>query len=170
MTRRMLLACMAAGLAAVCASALMQLRALLVYNPTDSVARGWYLIGPPVALHAGSIVLVQLPAGVEAFAAQRGYLPIGVPILKRIGAMAPQSVCLREQAVRIDGIAVATMLAHDGKHRPLQPWTQCRVLTEGELFLLSDTHPASFDSRYFGPIDASAVLGTARPIWTVSAQ
>lgn len=170
MTRRMLLACTAISLAAVCAPALMQLQALLVYNPTDSVARGWYLIGPPVALHAGSIVLARLPAGVAASAAQRGYLPEGVPVLKRIGAMAPQSVCVREQTVRIDGAAVATTLVHDDKHRPLQPWAQCRVLTEGELFLLSDAHPASFDSRYFGPIDASAVLGTARPIWTGSAQ
>lgn len=170
MTRRMLLASIAAGLAAVCAPALMQLQTLLVYNPTDSVARGWYLIGPPVDLHVGSIVLVRLPAGVAAVAAQRGYLPKGVPILKRIGAVAPQSVCGREQAVRIDGAAVATTLAHDGKHRLLQPWAQCRVLTEGELFLLSDAHPASFDSRYFGPIDASAVLGTAQPVWTGSAQ
>lgn len=170
MTRRMLLVCMAISLAALGAPAVVQMQARLVYNPTDSVARGWYLIRPPVALHAGSIVLVQLPAGAAAFAAQRGYLPKGVPILKRIGAMAPQSVCVREQAVRIDGIAVATTLAHDGKHRSLQPWTQCRMLTEGELFLLSDVHPASFDSRYFGPINAAAVLGTAQPIWTGSAQ
>lgn len=166
----MLLAYMTVGIAAVCAPALMKLQALLVYNPTDSVARGWYRIGPSDALHVGSIVLVRLPAGVATFAAQRGYLPKGVPILKRIGAVAPQSVCVRERIVSIDSADVATMLAHDSRHRPLQPWGQCRVLEDGELFLLSDVHPASFDSRYFGPINASAVLGTARPIWTGSAQ
>ncbi|MBD9394165.1 S26 family signal peptidase [Acidovorax sp. ACV01] len=170
MTRRMLLVCMAISLAALGAPAVVQMQARLVYNPTDSVARGWYLIGPPVALHVGSIVLVRLSPVVAAFAAQRGYLPKGLPILKRIGAVAPQSVCVREQTVRIDGVAVATTLAHDGKHRTLRPWAQCRVLTQGELFLLSDAHPASFDSRYFGLIDTSAVLGTAQPIWTGSAQ
>nr|WP_255485027.1 S26 family signal peptidase [Acidovorax sp. JMULE5] len=156
--------------AALCVPAAVPIEARLVYNPTDSVARGWYLIGPPVALHVGSIVLVRLPADVAAFAAQRGYLPKGVPILKRIGAVAPQSVCVREQTVHIDGAAMTTTLAHDGKHRPLQPWGQCRVLKDGELFLLSDVQPASFDSRYFGPIDASAVLGNAQPIWTGGAQ
>ncbi|MBH2008559.1 MAG: S26 family signal peptidase [Xanthomonadaceae bacterium] len=170
MTRRMLLACMGISVAALCVSAAVQMQVRVVYNPTDSVARGWYLIGPSDALHVGSIVLVQLSPVVAAFATQRGYLPKEVPILKRIGAVAPQSVCVRGQAVHIDGAAVATVLAHDGKHRPLLPWAQCRVLMEGELFLLSDVHPASFDSRYFGTIDASAVLGTARPIWTGRAQ
>lgn len=170
MTRHMLLVCMAISLVALGAPAVVQMQARLVYNPTDSVARGWYWIGPSDALHVGSIVLVRLPSAVAALVSQRGYLPEGVPILKRIGAVAPQSVCVRERIVRIDGADVATTLAHDGKHRPLMPWTQCRVLKDSELFLLSDAHPASFDSRYFGPIEASAVLGTARPIWTGSAQ
>lgn len=170
MTRRMLLACMGIGIAALYTPTVVQIHARLVYNPTDSVARGWYFIEPPVALQVGSVVLVRLPAAVAAFAAQRGYLPNEVPILKRIGAVTPQSVCVREQAVQIDGAAVAAVLAHDGKLRPLQQWGQCRLLKEGELFLLSDVHPASFDSRYFGPIDASTVLGTAQSIWTGRAQ
>ncbi len=102
------------------------------------------------------------------FAGQRGYLPSGVPILKRIGAIAPQSVCVREQVVLIDGAVAAIARAHDGARRPLPAWQHCRPLAGGELFLLSDTNPASFDSRYFGPIAASAVLGIARPLWTWS--
>ncbi|MQU24843.1 S26 family signal peptidase, partial [Pseudomonas helleri] len=38
-------------------------------------------------------------------------------------------------------------------------------LEPGELFLLSVTNPASFDSRYFGPVSASAVIGAAHPLW-----
>ena len=37
---------------------------------------------------------------------------------------------------------------------------------DGELFLLSATNPASFDSRYFGPVAVSAVIGSAQPLWT----
>lgn len=171
MTRRMLFACMGISLAALCVPAVVQFPASLVYNPSDSVPCGWYRIGRmegSTSLHVGSIVLARLPADVAAFAAQRGYLPSGVPILKRIGALAPQSVCVWEQVVRIDGAVVATVRTQDGVHRPLQAWPQCRPLTRGELFLLSDTNPASFDSRYFGPIAASAVLGVAHPLWTWS--
>ncbi|MFT4266457.1 MAG: S26 family signal peptidase [Xenophilus sp.] len=163
------LACMALAVAAVAGPAAVQVPVRIVFNPSVSAAVGWYrvdAVSHPNSLHVGSIVLVRLPAGVAAFAAQRGYLPEGIPILKRIGAAAPQAVCVWDRRVWIDGVPVAAVLAHDGAHRPLQPWARCRVLATGELFLLSDTHPASFDSRYFGPVDAAAVLGIARPLWT----
>lgn len=176
MTPRLLFACMGVGLAALCAPAVMPVgardRVLVVYNPSDSVPRGWYRIGrmeSAASLHVGSIVLARLPAGAAALAAQRGYLSGGVPILKRIAALAPQSVCVRGQLVQIDGTVVASVRTHDGAHRALQAWPQCRALAAGELFLLGETNPASFDSRYFGPISASAVLGVAQPLWTWSA-
>ena len=172
MSRRVLFACMGIGLAALCAPAFMPLsaqeRVSVVYNPTDSVPRGLYRVSGidnAASLHVGSIVLARLPAEVASFAGQRGYLPNGVPILKRVGAIAPQSVCVREQTVSIDDAVVAIARMHDGARRSLQAWSQCRPLVAGELFLLSDTNPASFDSRYFGPIAASAVLGIARPLW-----
>lgn len=172
----MFFAGMGISLAALCVPLVMPMaahdRMVVVYNPTDSVPRGWYRVGSidnAVSLHVGSIVLARLPVDVAAFAGQRGYLPSGVPILKRIGAIAPQSVCVREQVVLIDGAVAATTRTHDGARRPLQAWQHCRPLVGGELFLLSDTSPASFDSRYFGPIGTFAVLGIAQPLWTWSA-
>jgi len=172
MKRGVLFACMGISLAALCVPAMMTMPISIVYNPSDSVPRGWYHVGhldDADALRVGSIVLARIPADAAALAMQRGYLPAGVPILKRIGAVAPQSVCIREQVVRIDGAAIATVRAMDGKHRPLPVWSQCKALADHELFLLSDTNPASFDSRYFGPITASAVMGVASPLWTWSA-
>ena len=140
--------------------------ARFVYNSSDSVPPGWYRIGPSESLHVGSIVLIRLPADAAALAAQRGYLPAHIPLLKRIGAMSPQQVCVRQHIVRIDGVAVAGVRAVDGHGRPLSAWQQCRRLHDGELFLLSATNPASFDSRYFGPVAVSAVIGSAQPLWT----
>jgi conjugative transfer signal peptidase TraF len=140
--------------------------ARLVYNPSDSVPRGWYRIGPPDSLHVGSIVLARLSADAAALAAQRGYLPEHIPLLKRIGAMPPQRVCIEKRIVRIDGVAVTGVRATDGRGRPLSAWQPCRRLHDGELFLLSATNPASFDSRYFGPVAVSAVIGSAQPLWT----
>ncbi len=175
MSRRVLFAGIGIGLAALCAPLVTRMsaheRVFVVYNPTDSVPRGWYRVSSidkVVSLHVGSIVLARLPADVASFAGQRGYLLNGVPILKRVGAVAPQSVCVLGQTVRIDGAVAATARTHDGARRSLQAWHQCRPLASGELFLLSDTNPASFDSRYFGPIAVSAVLGIARPVWTWS--
>lgn len=159
----------ACGLAALAWASFAMPSAHVVYNPSNSVPVGWYRIEPvnssADSLHVGSIVLARLPAEPAALAAQRGYLPPHIPLLKRIGAVAPQYVCIFNGVVRIDSVPVAAVLRTDRMGRPLPSWTQCRALVEGELFLLSVTNPASFDSRYFGPIAASTVIGTAQPIY-----
>lgn len=155
-----------AGLAALCAPVALHPHVRIVYNPSDSVPRGWYRIGPAESLQVGDVVLTRLPDAAAAMAAQRGYLPMNVPLLKRIGAMAPQQVCADGTTVRIDGVTAALTRPVDGRGCPLSAWTECRRLVVGELFLLSSTNPASFDSRYFGPVAATAVLGRAQPLWT----
>lgn len=170
----------ACGLAALAWASFVHPLPRLTYNPSDSVAVGWYRVDPldhraptlspppPLSLHVGSIVLVPLPVEATALAAQRGYLPTRIPLLKRVGAVAPQEVCIIGSSVRIDGVPSAAVLAADRWGRPLPSWPQCRQLRPGELFLLSVTNPASFDSRYFGPVSAAAVIGVAHPIWLES--
>ena len=171
---RIVLAGLAAcGLAALAWASFVQPLPRLIYNPSDSVAVGWYRVQPldhraaslPRPLSVDSIVLTRLPADAAALAAQRGYLPARMPLLKRVGAVAPQHVCTVARQVRIDGVPAAAALPVDRLGRPLPSWPHCRPLAEGELFLLSVTNPASFDSRYFGPVSASVLIGVAHPVW-----
>lgn len=163
----------ACSLAALAWAAFVQPLPRLIYNPSDSVAVGWYRVEPlhghpgslPRPLSVGIIVLTRLPANASALAAQRGYLPARVPLLKRVGAVAPQHVCVFDALVWIDGVPVAAVRPADRLGRALPSWPQCRQLRPGELFLLSATNPVSFDSRYFGPVSASAVIGVAHPVW-----
>jgi conjugative transfer signal peptidase TraF len=163
----------ACGLAALAWASFVSPLPRLIYNPSDSVAVGWYRVDPldhraaslPRPLSVGSIVLVPLPAEAAALAARRGYLPMRVPLLKLVGAVAPQEVCIAGGNVRFDGVPSAAALRTDRLGRPLPSWQQCRRLEPGEVFLLSGTNSASFDSRYFGPVSASTVIGVAHPIW-----
>ena len=171
--RLVLAALSACGLAALAWASFGLPKPRLIYNPSDSVAVGWYRIEPfaprtaslPRPLSVDSIVLVPLPATAAALAAQRGYLPTRVPLLKRVGAVAPQHVCIVAGQVRIDGVPSAAVLPADRLGRALPSLQLCRRLEPGELLLLSVTNPASFDSRYFGPVSASAVIGVAHPVW-----
>lgn len=137
----------------------------LLYNASESAPRGWYWQRPARELKPGLLVFARLPPAPARLAHARGYLPQHLPILKRIGALEGQSACVEHGHLRIDGQAVARTRIHDRLGRPLTPWTGCGQLGRDEVFLLTN-HPASFDSRYFGPVQRSAILGEAVPLWT----
>jgi len=154
-----------AGVLLLCASTLKgSLR--LIYNPSTSAPIGWYFIRRANALRSHDIVLAWPPPPAAALADDRHYLPRGVPLLKEIGAVDRQFVCVRDGNVSIDGVPAAHTLRSDGAGRELTSWNDCRALAAGELFLLSHHSDASFDSRYFGPIRRDAVIGQAIPLWT----
>lgn len=165
---RMILAGMSLAVSALALVATASMPSCVIYNPSSSAPQGWYLVEPGEHLHVGEHVLVHLPAAAAALAAQRGYLPAGIPLVKHIAARAPQHVCVRADAVLIDGRRVADLRAADAQGRPLFAWRGCRRLAADELFLLSETSAASYDSRYFGPVTRERVIGRARPLWTLA--
>ncbi|TRO35143.1 S26 family signal peptidase [Pseudomonas sp. ALS1131] len=162
------LALLAGSLAALGWAALTTSPPRLVYNASDSMPIGWYRISQADSLAPGDLVLVRLPPEARSLAAQRGYLPANVPLLKTVEALAPQRVCVQGSQVRIDGVVVARRMRWDRQSRALPAWQACRRLVGDELFLLSSSNPASFDSRYFGPVSADAVIGRAQPLWLES--
>jgi conjugative transfer signal peptidase TraF len=142
-----------------------QLVPRFVYNPSASAPRGWYQVSPAEGLRVDDYVLVNLPLSAKRLAAERGYLPEAVPLLKQIGAISDQFVCVQGHSLWIDGQLAATALTHDGQGRELIGWHDCRVLASDEILLVSRDNSASFDSRYFGPIRVAEVIGKASPLW-----
>src|SRR5262245_48920946 len=56
--------------------------------------------------------------------------------------------------------------ARNGKSEHAMPtWQGCRVLQTGEVLVLAN-HPASFDSRYFGPLHTASIMGRAVLLWS----
>jgi conjugative transfer signal peptidase TraF len=138
----------------------------LVYNPSESAPRGWYFAVPPANMHVGDYVLVRLPQQVATLAAQRRYLPLNVPLLKHVSAIGGQKVCAAGGSLSIDDGAIVHAFSLDSAGRPLVAWSGCRNLREGEVLLLSTNSDASFDSRYFGPVQRECIVGRAIPLLT----
>lgn len=153
--------CMLAGAVLVVGSLFAGRSRRLVYNPSDSAPRGFYVVEEPVDVRVGDYVIARLPVATAEVAADRGYLPRSVPVLKQVAAAGGQLVCITGDSVFIDTNAVAKVIAKDARGRPLRAWDQCRRLTEHEVFLLNPTSAASYDSRYFGPLDVSFLRGRA---------
>ncbi len=141
-------------------------RPRLIWNASASAPTGLYALHAVDTPAVGDLVAAMPPQRLANWMAERRYLPRGVPLLKHVAAKAGQRVCRRRDSIRIDGRSVATALERDSHGRPLPVWHGCRILGHSELFLLNPAVPDSLDSRYFGPLPVSAVLGRATPLLT----
>lgn len=137
----------------------------LVWNATESVPVGLYAVHPAGPLSISELVVVRPPAPLARFLDDGRYVPMGVPLLKRIAALPGQTVCRSGAEVTIDGERQAVARGHDRRGRPLPVWAGCRTLMEGEVFLLNRDNPASLDGRYFGPLPTPTIVGRASPLW-----
>ena len=136
----------------------------LLWNASASAPVGFYLITLGAPLEVGDMVAARAPNGAREFAAMRGYLPIGVPLVKRIAATEGSRVCAVRARILVDGRLSARRRKRDAQGRDMPWWGGCRRLQLGEILLLNRA-AASFDGRYFGPVDRSAILGKAVLIW-----
>jgi conjugative transfer signal peptidase TraF len=155
----------AAGLGLIAFAAFADPTPQLVWNASASAPLGLYRVvsAPP---KRGDLVLVQAPESVARLAAERGYLPLGVPLVKRVAASSGDDVCAFNEAIIVNGRVVADRLKADRAGRPLPWWSDCRELAADELFLLMNDVSGSFDSRYFGPVSRANVIGRLVPLWT----
>ena len=135
----------------------------LLWNASESAPVGLYRVAPNRPIQPGDLVAIRPPAGIASFLARRHYLPAGLPLLKRVAALPGARVCRSGVFVTVDGAGVARALPRDRKGRPLPVWGGCRIVGKQEIFLLN-APPQSLDSRYFGALPASGLIGTAHPI------
>lgn len=135
----------------------------MVWNASPSVPIGLYRIvyrRPGL----GELAVVRLPEAIAEFTERRGYLSRSALLLKPVAATSADRVCRFGRDVYLGGAHIARTQMDQASPYDLPTWQGCRTLRNRELFLLAE-HPASFDSRYFGPLHTKYVVGTAVPIW-----
>jgi conjugative transfer signal peptidase TraF len=138
----------------------------LIWNASASTPVGFYTIGDVGTLDVTDLVVVDAPEPLATFLSDGGYLPRGVPLLKRVAALPGQRVCRTGLAITVDGVPIGDALDRDRRGRPLPVWQGCRLVAAGELFLMNWQVRDSLDGRYFGPLPANAVIGRATPLYT----
>jgi conjugative transfer signal peptidase TraF len=142
-------------------------------NLTPSEPLGiWRIETVSRAPSVGDLVFVCPPATPQfEEARQRGYVRHGLcaggfaPLIKTVAALPGQRVAIGD-TVAIDGKVLDASLIreNDGQGRPIIPYSG-GIVPPGHLFLHS-SFASSYDSRYFGPIPDSGLLGLAKPILT----
>ncbi|WP_316172264.1 S26 family signal peptidase [Bradyrhizobium sp. SZCCHNRI3037] len=159
------------GAAAIAVSAMLRTpRLQYVWNVSASVPTGLYRLHQRGDLLVDELVAVDAPQPLAAFLTNRGYLPRGVPLLKHVAALPGQTVCRCGLTILIDAIEVGKAQERDGQGRPLPVWQGCRMLADGDAFLMNTRSAISLDGRYFGVLPVSAIIGRAEPLWAGGEQ
>ena len=138
---------------------------MLVWNRSTSAPVGLYRVSAHDRPAKGDFVIAWTPLPARQLAAERGYVPPRVPLVKQVAAVEGDQVCAVGEAIFINRRVAAFRQAHDGRGRDLPWWTGCRSLGPGELLLLMPASALSFDGRYFGVSEGADVIGQARLIW-----
>jgi conjugative transfer signal peptidase TraF len=142
-------------------------------NLTPSEPLGlWCIVALDRPAARGDLVFICPPqTTVMQEARERGYLRSGTcsggvaPLIKTVVAVAGQHVEIGT-GVTIDGrpIAHSDLVERDGNGRAMTPFPG-GVVPDESVFLHSPFR-SSYDSRYFGPLPASGILGLAQPVLT----
>jgi conjugative transfer signal peptidase TraF len=166
MKRFLYLFAAATALAALGVTTFSAMPMRLLWNATASTPIGLYAVGPASKLQIGDLVVVRPDWALEDFMVERGYIGSGVPLLKHIAALSGQQVCRIGRDIMIDGRFAASALDRDSRGRELPVWQGCQRITPNAVFLLNQAAQDSLDSRYFGPLPVTDVLGKAHPLYT----
>ncbi|NTE89507.1 conjugative transfer signal peptidase TraF [Agrobacterium rubi] len=142
-------------------------------NLTPSEPLGlWRIVAMQRPVEVGDLVFICPPptASFEE-ARRRGYVRRGLcfggfaPLIKTVAALPGQYVEISAN-VTVDGVPLASSIvrASDGESRPIAPF-KTGIVPPKNLFLHS-SFASSYDSRYFGPVPDTGLLGLARKVLT----
>lgn len=137
-------------------------------NTTPSEPMGIYRLAP-LSGHlqtTNSLYLITPPASLSTYMDQRGWVGAGRPLIKGIGAIAGDMVCVSQDGIYINGRFRGPVASVDSQRRALPRLRGCFALHPGYFLPFSSYARKSFDGRYFGPLQTDTIRGRLVPIWT----
>jgi conjugative transfer signal peptidase TraF len=166
---KIVVATMCGGLVALTLAGLAGAR----INTTKSLARGLYW-RTDAPITRGSIVrFCPPPWKIFQEAHHRHYVPSGFCpgglgyMMKRVAAIPGDVVTTDGDGIVVNGarLLFSAAKAADNLGKPLPRWNaQDYTIRPGELLLMTDVSPNSFDARYFGPVAQSQIVDVMRPV------
>ena len=144
------------------ASALADRPAILL-NTTPSEPMGLYL-ATDARPARGARIAFRIPGPGRGYAARDMPERLRSSILKTVLAREGDRVCTTSGRLVVNGRDLAPISERDRHGERLPRWRDCRPLRAGEYFVFSSRIPNSFDSRYYGPVSSSDVIGVYAPL------
>lgn len=138
---------------------------LIAWNHTPSLPEGLYVRSILARPAIGRIVAFPAPTPALDYARVRWGHGNPTLFLKPLAAGPGDHVCVTDH-LEINGRTVAPVLTAGSDGIPLPRWNGCRMLGGEEWFAYAPRIPNSMDSRYYGPVQESDIVGVFQPVWT----
>ncbi len=142
-------------------------------NLTPSMPLGLWQVSGAADVRRGAAAVVCTPRGdATRVGRERGYIGPGAcpngtePLLKVVAAVAGDTVAVTPDGLAVNGEALpgTGRRTHDTAGRELRAWPAGIYTVQPGTAWVVTPAPDSWDSRYWGPVQAGDVLGTARPM------
>ncbi|EKE01521.1 MAG: conjugal transfer protein precursor [uncultured bacterium] len=137
----------------------------ITYSATPSMPQGFYLVVPTKKIERYDVVEFIPPKPVLNFLKERKWVPQSGLIIKYVFAVPGDDVCVRDEAVWVNGKRVGDVYRFYAPEKILPRTKICGKLNADQYLLLSTKRRRSFDGRYFGAISSSDILGRAVPVF-----
>ncbi|NTW15837.1 MAG: S26 family signal peptidase [Syntrophaceae bacterium] len=135
---------------------------MLVYNYTNSVPLGFYLI-LPIPFKKGDLIAFEPSDKAKKLIQQRKYLRPDAYLIKHIAGVPGDHLCTLDDTLLVDGINYGAIAHKDREGRELTPYQYCGIINNGFIVAIKGMKN-SFDSRYYGPIPEKCIIGKAVPV------
>ena len=144
------------GILAALAS-FLSAKPVFVWNFSASAPTGLYrmLVRPA---RKGDWVALNPPSHIRALLSEVRRSSGSRFLIKRMAAIEGDVVCRHDDTVTINGVVAAKAVGRHVGEFALPVWQGCQTLIANEAFFLGEAE-RSFDSRYFGPLETSSLIG-----------
>ncbi len=133
----------------------------ITYQSTPSMPEGYYLTYKVKSIQRENNVIFMPNQKTEKFIIQHGWLPEGIPLLKRVIGIPGDKLCIKHHMVYINNKRVAVAKLKDNKGEALPIFTYCGEIQPDYYFVQGISSPNSFDSRYYGLIKREQIISKA---------
>ena len=128
---------------------------------TPSMPEGYYLTYYTQNITRDDDVLFKPNEHIQQFIVDHGWLPKGVPLLKRIVGIPGDKLCIKQRKVAINNKTIAIIKHKDSQGNPLPVFQFCGVIARNQYFVQGIANDHSFDSRYYGLISSNQIISKA---------
>jgi len=135
----------------------------VIYNATDSLPHGFYLVRPGRVYHKGQLVVCEVPEHVRALVVSRQWLKEDGLFIKTIVGIPGDTARVRKGQFVVNDTDFGPVHKYDSQGGKLPAYVYDACSVNGYI-LAAPGKERSFDSRYFGPVRPELILGEAIPL------